>query len=197
MKGKIWIGGMSEADKALAFRAVQKLDSFYGKRTVDQYDCFFIRKVGDVWNGGNIDYYKECESQEITLQQLLKLAGMEENMSFTKADLVAGKHVVECANKNKYLVTVREDGTLFGLNLNRDSYLPLDGHDSNLEYRSKDLSISAVYEMGSFNTFLDLNKNLKPIWKRTEKSETQIQLEKLQQQIADLQAQANELQATL
>lgn len=142
------------------------------------------------------DDWHNSDFEKLTKQQFKEKIGMT-TKQFTKADLVAGKHVVECVNKNKYLVTIREDGTLFGLNLNRDSYLPLDGHDNNLEYRSKDLSISAVYEMSSFNAFLDLNRNLKLVWKREEKTETQIQFEKLQQQIAELQDRANKLQATL
>lgn len=199
MRGKIWIDDMSEYDRALAFKAVQKLDRFYCRRTVDQYKCFYLRSGIDVWNDVSIDCYRESELPEITLQQLLKLAGMENNMTtkqFSKKDLVAGKHVVETENGRKYLIACSINKPLYGLNLNGSSYMCLATHNEDLTYGSN-LSVVAVYEIHAEHGFHELSRELKLIWKREERSATQIELEKLQQQIADLQDQANKLQQTL
>ncbi len=58
-------------------------------------------------------------------------------------------------------------------------------------------SVYTVEESGSI-AHSKHRSSRKLVWERTPpKTETQIQFEKLQQQIADLQAQANKLQATL
>lgn len=212
MKGKIWIGDMSEADKELAFKAVQKIDGFYRHKSLptNGYVAFFI-EGSDITHlscirGKSYYYDDDKESTEITLQQLLKLAGMEENMTakqFSKKDLVAGKHVVELAEGSRYTLVNLLD-KIVGFNLQaehkgfHDTWYDSLYEDMTYPY-NKNHAVVAVYEMVKLDVYWSCSdSSLKLVWERTPpKTATQIELEKLQQQIAELQAQANKLKDTL
>lgn len=151
-------------------------------------------------DGGGLEEFEELSNQEFKQK-----IGMEENMTtkqFTKSDLVAGKHVFKVRKGGYYLVIKTEDRGLAGVNLDGLSHFgTLDTFKEDLSYRhcsvKDDLDIVEVFVIDSSTTFDYLHRNLKCIWKREEKSEAQIQFEKLQQQITELQAQADKLKATL
>lgn len=160
--------------------------------------------------GNSNDYFWTCNGhysgyRKLTKQQFKHKIGMEENMTtkaFTKADLVAGKHIIELAEGSRYLL-VNVIDKVVGFNLQADSkgiqdtwYTYL---EENLIYPyNEELTVVAVYEFSEVNVYLQCSDSyLELIWKREEKSETQIQYEKLQQQITELQVQADKLKATL
>lgn len=138
---------------------------------------------------------------KLTKQQFKGKIGMEEGMTtkqFTKADLVAGKHVVETSNGYSYIFIGND--VLQGMD-NLDSWNSLKDFDEDLScIASKEYDIQSVYrveESGSI-AYSKHRSSRKLVWERTSpKTASQIELEKLQQQIVELQTQANKLQATL
>jgi hypothetical protein len=140
---------------------------------------------------------------KLTKREFKEIVGMSDKKTFTKADLVAGKHVVELADGSRYTL-VNLLGEVVGFNLQAEQkgfhntwYQSL-REDMTYPY-NKDHTVIAVYEATGIDVYYSCsNHNLNLVWKRPPaKTQTEIELEKLQQQIADLQAQANKLQQTL
>jgi hypothetical protein len=132
-----------------------------------------------------------------------EIAGMSDKKTFTKADLVAGKHVVELVNGSRYtLVNLLNEVVGFNLQAEKkgfhDTWYQNLREDMIYPY-NKDHTVVAVYEATAIDVYYSCsNHNLNLVWKRPPaKTQTEIELEKLQQQIAELQAQANKLQQTL
>lgn len=156
--------------------------------------------------GNSNDYFWTCNGHyigymKLTKQEFKQKIGMEENMTtkqFTKADLVAGKHVFK-TRSGLYNLVIQAQSGLGGVNLSGKEYFgSLTSYAGDLLHLNyNDLDIVEIYELSYPDVFGCLKEKLKSIWKREEKTEAQIQLEKLQQQITELQAQANKLKATL
>lgn len=142
--------------------------------------------------------FSVIRNKQVTYNELMEIAGMSDKKTFTKADLVAGKHVFETREGTLNLVIKSQNG-LSAVNLDGRMYFgDLKSYKEDLTYSEcESLDIVAVYEIYYPNSFNCLSHQLVSIWRRAEKTETQIQFEKLQQQIAELQAQANKLQQTL
>lgn len=206
MKGyKIDVSGFSIKDKELVQSAAFKLGCTWTSGRVCQnlHALFYYLepKFSYINYGRDLATFIEHRYKEITLQQLLKLAGMEGNMTtkqFSKKDLVAGKHVVKFRGGSE--LSDGESGLhlVIGNHLvNSSGYNDLSSYDDDLLYHNKHYDIMEVFEIVSATSSRVTSMKLKSIWKRSEKSATQIELEKLQQQIADLQDQAHKLQSTL
>lgn len=204
---KIDVTEMSEQDKVRVQEAAFKLGYYWGtsKDSVTnlQAGYYYLGRNGILcWDWASSgDYFDKEYIRQITLQQLLKLAGMEGNMTtkqFSKKDLVAGKHVVKFRGGSE--LSDGESGLhlVIGNRLvNSSGYNDLSSYDDDLLYHNKHYDIMEVFEIVSATSSRVTSMKLKSIWKRSEKSASQIELEKLQQQIAELQDQANKLQSTL
>lgn len=206
---KIDVSGFSIKDKELVQSAAFKLGCTWtcGRVCQNLHALFYYLepKFSYINYGMDLATFIEHRYKEITLQQLLKLAGMENDMTtkqFSKKDLVAGKHVVKLADGSRYLLVNVLDKVV-GFNLQADSKGVHDNWYTHLEEDlvypyNKDLSVVAVYKVVNIDVYCQCSeRNIELIWKREEKSATQTELEKLQQQIVDLQDQVNKLQSTL
>lgn len=208
---KIDVTEMSEQDKVRVQKAAFKLGYVWSNSKDNvinlQVGYYYLGRDGLLgWDWASSWYYFDKDyGRQITLQQLLKLAGMEDCMTtkqFSKKDLVAGKHVVELADGSRYLLVNVLD-KIIGFNLQADSKGVHDSWYTYLEEGlvypyNEDLNVVAVYKVISINVYCQCSEsNIELVWQRTEKSATQIELEKLQQQIAELQDQVNKLQDTL
>jgi len=130
-----------------------------------------------------------CANFTKRLQQAaIEFENMIKGDIMTKSDLVVGEHVVKIRQGDLYLVLKNElTGTKRYFEAN------LDNHTETLEYKGesdKHFDIIEVFEMnyGFVLKNLEDGTNLKSIWKRQEKSPTQIKLEELetkQREIAD------------
>ena len=112
---------------------------------------------------------------------------------FTKDMLVAGKHVVEYRDGNRRLVVlVGNYFNLVGVNGN----VWLKKHNENLIHNDHyELDIVKVYEIRDafwFDRLLE-EGNLNLVWQREEKSQQELEYEKLMEQISELQKQAEKL----
>ena len=159
-------------------------------------DCFLKYNKGlfGFWTSPSIE---DNWYEYLTKQQFKEKIGMT-TKQFSKKDLVAGKHVVKFRGGSE--LSDGESGLhlVIGNRLvNSSGYNDLSSYDDDLLYHNKHYDIMEVFEIVSATSSRVTSMKLKSIWKRSEKSATQIELEKLQQQIADLQAQANKLQSTL
>lgn len=208
---KIDVTEMSEQDKVRVQKAAFKLGYVWSNSKDNvinlQAGYYYLGRDGLLgWDWASSGHYFDKDyGRQITLQQLLKLAGMENDVTskvFSKKDLVAGKHVVELADGSRYLLVNVLD-KIVGFNLLADSKGIHDNWYTYLEEDlvypyNKDLSVVAIYKVVNIDVYFQCSdRNIELIWQRTEKSATQIELEKLQQQIAELQAQTNKLQSTL
>lgn len=130
----------------------------------------------------------------LTKQQFKEKIGMVDKTTFTKDDLVVGRHVVECRNGGRYVLL--KEGLLFGLH-DGDGFCRmgeyLEDLTSNVNYTHMD--IIKVYTI-SCNNIRKLN-NLTLVWKREEKSDAQLEMEECQKQIKLLQEQMDKLQEKL
>lgn len=173
-----------------------------------------VRRTGDNWRevvSGEVYTVDRYESGTGLLLRGLEHFGyseynfelVEENMNkqFTKDQLVAGKHVVELRDGTKQLVLQKQGGEIFFAGLNGENFF------NDVKKLRYDLTwagniddvftIVNVYEISESMWFNQLSSGLELIWKREEKSQQQIELEKLQQQISELQEQAKRLEKTL
>lgn len=139
------------------------------------------------------DDWHNSDFEKLTKQQFKDKIGMT-TKQFTKSDLVAGM-ITKYENGDLRLVL---GDTLKGKDF---GWMPLEDLDDNLSHSNSNWSIVEVFspkaEYYNLSELFEEYK-LKSIWKRPPpKSASQIELEKLQQQIAELTAQANKLQQTL
>jgi hypothetical protein len=131
---------------------------------------------------------------KLTKREFKEIVGMSDKKTFTKADLKDGM-VTKYNNGDLRLVL---GGSLRG---KACGWMSLGDFDDNLSHRTFGWTIAEVFspksEYYNLSELFDEGR-LVSIWKRPPaKTQTEIELEKLQQQIADLQAQANKLQQTL
>lgn len=124
----------------------------------------------------------------LTKQQFKEKIGMT-TKTFTKADLKDGMRLINRDGNTYYLLgrnllTYNPDAYLGNGAFNQATYITCYS-DQLLNPHFKSLDIMKV-----------IDRDDKVLFVREEKSETQIQFEKLQQQIEELQAQASKLKAT-
>jgi len=127
----------------------------------------------------------------LTKQEFKEKIGMTNKDTFTKGDLVAGKHVVVYRSGHRRVVMY--NGCLSGVDGNSN----LENYNNELEHdRNSSMDIIEVYEICSNSLLKDLveRKNLKLVWKRTEKSEAQLQYEECQAKMKELQEQLDKLE---
>lgn len=148
---------------------------------------------------GDPSRYRLGYNFNLRLQRLTLIATKEnkgENTmsnQFTKDMLVAGKHVVEYRDGNRRLVVETGEGLGF---ISATEFMESCRYEQNLSnVEFDDLDIVKVYEM--FNLFslrsIFEDSNLNLIWQREEKSQQEVEYEKLMQQISELQKQAEKL----
>jgi len=129
----------------------------------------------------------------IPTDKFKEIIGMTDKKTFTKADLKDGMLVDTV--RGRYLV-------LSGRLVNFSGWLCLSKYLDDLSVNSinREYDIQSVWELKDHTSLHDIlsSSSYTPLWKRPPaKTQTKIELEKLQQQIAELQAQANKLQQTL
>jgi hypothetical protein len=189
---KIDVRGLSAEQKENVFDAIEKLT----ENEVNVRDKRFYFTYGEYWTQGGED--ERCftgnRNKQVTYNELMEIAGMSDKKTFTKADLKDGM-VTKYNNGDLRLVL---GGSLRG---KACGWMSLGDFDDNLSHRTFGWTIAEVFspksEYYNLSELFDEGR-LVSIWKRPPaKTQTEIELEKLQQQIADLQAQANKLQQTL
>jgi hypothetical protein len=145
------------------------------------------------------DYFKRNTTKQITYEELMKMANMQ---TFTKDDLKTGMILVFKNNETAMVLLDTANGDI----VSGENWFPLkDFSDEELFTEGTSMrsgGVAAVYQPVcnvDFNLakFDHKSKNYKQIWKREEKSQSQIELEKLQQQITELQKQADKIKATM
>lgn len=125
----------------------------------------------------------------LTKQQFKEKIGMVNKSTFTKDDLVAGKHVVECRNGNRYVLVDKD--VLLGLD--STGWNTIDEFEENLAYKDNDCwDIMKVY--GVIQKNLHTYEHLPIVWERTEKSQAQLQYEECQAKMKELQTQLDKLE---
>ena len=191
---KIDVRELSAPQKEDVFKAIEK---FINTKINVKESYFYFIHTG-LYNGWShsfrCDLYEEKENKEVTYNELMEIAGMSDKKTFTKADLKDGM-VTKYSNGDLRLVL---NNTLKGKDF---GWMPLEDLDDGLNHNDSDWSVDEVFlpnaEYYNLSQLFDESK-LTSIWKRPPaKTQTEIELEKLQQQIAELQAQANKLQQTL
>lgn len=127
-----------------------------------------------------------ASGNNLTKQEFKEKIGMTNKATFTKDDLVVGKHVVECRNGDRYAVL---DKNVL-LRLGCVSWGDLNHFKHDLTHDR--LTIVKVYsvEYGNLHNY----KDLPLVWERTEKSEAQLQYEECQAKMKELQAQLDKLE---
>lgn len=137
-----------------------------------------------------LSHVPDCK--HLTKQQFKEKIGMTNKTTFTKDDLVAGKHVVECRNGNRYVLVTQD--VLLGLD--SAGWNTIDEFEENLTYKYNDCwDIMKVY--GVIQKNLHTYEHLPIVWERTEKSAAQLQYEECQAKMDELQEKMKELQAQL
>lgn len=131
-----------------------------------------------------------ASGNNLTKQEFKEKIGMVNKTTFTKDDLVAGKHIVEYRDGCRRFVMC--DDYLIGT----DGCSSLGNFDGNLISVCKSMDIVKVYEITTRDTVDGFLKhlNLNLVWERTEKSEAQLQYEECQAKMKELQAQLDKLE---
>ena len=135
----------------------------------------------------------------LTKQQFKEKIGMTNKNTFTKDDLVAGKHVIECRNGTRFVVL--EENVL--LELGEKGWLGLDDFQGNLLHNngSDEWDIVKVYLVQYIN--IHFCKHLPLVWERKEKSEepeksdAQLQYEQCKAKMDELQKELAALEEKL
>ena len=140
-----------------------------------------------------------ASGNNITKQQFKEKIGMTNKGTFTKEDLVAGKHVVECRNGTRYVVL---DVNVL-LELGETGWLGLDDFQGDLLHNdgNDEWDIVKVHLVQHIN--IHYSKNLPLVWERTEKSEdpeksdAQLQYEQCKAKMDELQKELAALKEKL
>lgn len=128
----------------------------------------------------------------LTKQQFKEKIGMVNKGTFTKDDLVVGKHIVECRNGSRYVVL--EDNVL--LELGDLGWEGLDDFEEDLLFdrdNSDEWDIVKVYRVQYKN--IHLSKDLPLVWER--KSPQQLEIDKLQAEVDERVKRINELKESM
>lgn len=135
-----------------------------------------INNLGCVENSYNDGTKEDCEQETLlnSAKEYLKLIKGEKEM--TKSDLKDGM-IVELRNGDKKFV-------LNNNLLNQDSYINLELYKDDLRFTSSSYDVMKIYtsEASCLNDILNV-KHYNLIWERKTKSESEINLEKIQKQI--------------
>lgn len=172
-----------------------------GYGTIRKEDCREVfevivpfEKIQEVIQSPNsINYYKYA-GEEIYIQKsicrLLEKQEKEMKQEFTKSDL---KNFMRVKYRNGD-VRIYMDGRLYD-GASCRGYIEY--YDENLIcHHRPDTNIAAVFEQPC-EPDLSIHRQGKLIWERKEKSEQEIELEKLQEQIKALEKQAQKLKETM
>ena len=134
-------------------------------------------------------------SDVIVMESAIEFEKMIKGDTMTKSDLVVGKHVVKTREGKYYLVLENE---LVGLNNYFGSCLKF--HNEYLNYENcSHCDIVEIYVMkiGFILNNLKDETNLTSIWKRQEKSPTQLKLEELENEQRELADKIKQLRESL
>lgn len=156
------------------------------RRKVEDYNFITVQCAE-----GSLFLTNSAYANFIPTEKFKEIIGMSDKKTFTKADLKDGMKVVLKDGRVRFLLGVNlleYSPSMFLGNggYNQATYITNFNNDlTHPEY--EDLSITKVMDRDGTTLFQ----------RPPAKTQTEIELEKLQQQIADLQAQANKLQQTL
>jgi|TARA_A100001518_G_C1227286_1_gene80645 hypothetical protein len=173
----------------------EMLDFIEENYNVDTVNGWYVKRCLSYHFYDNDFYVSEYLGHGVylTKQQFKEKIGMTNKDTFTKDDLVAGKHVVECRNGSRYVVL--EDNVL--LELGDLGWEGLDDFEEDLLFgrdNSDEWDIVKVYRVQYKN--IHLRKDLPLVWERKEKSEEPVKSE-AQLQYEECQAKMDELQKEL
>jgi hypothetical protein len=189
---KIDCVGMTNEQKCLVQDALFKIGYTYEITYQKYYDgeYYFAYPSGYMYRMEPVDhlYFKEHPNTEITFNELMKLANMEEHMKFTKADLKDGMFVRLKSNANIYV-------KIGDYLMRSEGFLDLCCYDNELERYEDPWSVAEVMVLDGVASPLGgglskLNEfKYKTIWKRPEPMSDQqraiLELENKQQELID------------
>lgn len=146
-----------------------------------------INNLGCLENGYNDGTEEDCE-QEVLLNSAKEYLKLIKRKEMTKNDLKDGM-IVELRNGDKRLILLNKFYKLTG-----EKIVNADSFENNLKHNKyKNLDIIKVYNTEGYNlTNIFFQDNLTLIWERKEKSESEINLEKIQIQIEKLNKSVEE-----
>lgn len=169
----------------------EMLDFIEENYDIDTCNGWYVKR-SLIYHCDDNDFYVSeylGHGKHLTKQEFKEKIGMVNKSTFTKDDLVAGKHVVECRNGNRYVLVAHD--VLLGLN--STGWNTIDEFEENLVYEDNNCwDIMKVFEVEQRN--LHTYEHLPIVWERTEKSEAQLQYEECQAKMKELQAQLDKLE---
>jgi hypothetical protein len=196
---KIDVRELSVEQKENVFKAGYELTGY----TINtRNSCYYFIYPNDfMCHSYNDHSFANSKNTEVTYNELMEIAGMSDKKAFTKADLKTGM-IVEFKSGEKAIVLL---GTDNGDIVCGDTWFPLSDYSDDVLFGSdRTVSISKVFRptANKYFSLLEFKKdshwtNYTKVWEYKVKTQAEIELEKLQQQIAELTAQANKLQQTL
>lgn len=185
---KIDVRGLSAEQKEDVFEAIEKLVG-YKVNYLDSYFYFIYYKQ---WSQSFSEgHFQDHQNKQTSYNELMEITGMSDKKTFTKADLKDGMKVTFRDGSVKFLLGVNllsYDSTLWSGNGGYTQATYITNFMSDLKHTEFDkLDIVKVVDRDGTILFQ----------RPPAKTQTEIELEKLQRQIAELTAQANKLQQTL
>lgn len=189
---------MSDEQKRLVQDAFFMLGYQYQAISLGKYyngEYYFTYSNGSIYRmeGEDVSYFENKNHTELTLNELLRLANMEEYMTFTKADLKTGM-VVKYRGGNSYAHKYNGLSLVVGdILMQADEYGQLSTeHDNLLSDYKPDFDIVEVFEVVSAKSLETItNWQLKSLWKRPEPISAQQQA--IRDGIVALEAKQQEL----
>lgn len=179
-------------------------------------NTYTLEKYGNKWEILNLPYvwsYTKLEIEDYVYRGIWTIKESEvkeyngvdgdgKPFHFTKEDLKTGMRVT-CRNRERFIVL--KDVNILAQDSSQQEfgYLFLDSYSENLVFQDKGESKWDVMEIVAFpvnhTDVLNLNARHKEtfLWKRVEKSETQIQIEGLEAIIKQAQEQINKLKESI
>jgi hypothetical protein len=180
--------GMNTVQRNLVQEALFNIGYRYynNSKNYNDGDYYFAYSCGTIYRMLGIDdrYFEQKVHAELTFNELMKLANMEEYMTFTKSDLKDGMIVV--SNKSRYIKL----GAYF---VSSNGFNTISGFSEDLTHIVKEFTINEVLGITGDNQLglglknLDKFTGLKSIWKRPDLITAQ------QKAILDLEVKRQEL----
>ena len=147
-----------------------------------------INNLGCVENSYNDGTKEDCE-QEVLLNSAKEYLKLIKGKEMTKNDLKDGM-IVELRKGEKRLV-------LYTKLLSLNGYDNISSYTEDLKHKNyNDYDIVKIY-IGQAYRIDEIFKNVSLIWERKEKSEAELKLEQIQQQIIDMENKTAELKQSV
>lgn len=141
----------------------------------------------------NIRYYFEDKPYtEIKIESLQEILGMKPKQ-FAKSELKDGMVVLLRGHNDRHVVI---NNRLVAY----DGWMDLDSYDNNLlekDVPDNQFDVVEVFEVISLSNLAINQWQLKSIWKREEKSQTQLEIEAIQKQVNELNARLETLKGSV